>query len=109
MIGRAAQGRPWLIRQIEHFLTTGHRLPDPGIDEVRDVVLGHLHALHQFYGAKTGVRVARKHIKWFVSGRPNEDCFWHAVNKTVDCDHQLRLVADFFASGQLHPGAPLAA
>jgi tRNA-dihydrouridine synthase B len=109
MIGRAAQGKPWIFREICHFLATAELLPEPGIEEVKQVILEHLDGLYQFYGKDTGVRVARKHIRWFCSGRPGEDLFWRSINKTVDCDEQLRLVSDYFVIGQHHPGAPLAA
>lgn len=109
MIGRAAQGRPWIFREIGHYLATVRLLPAPAIEEVKDLILEHLDNLHRFYGRATGVRVARKHIRWFSSGRPGEDLFWQSVNKTLDCDEQLRLVSEHFATGRQHPGAPQAA
>jgi tRNA-dihydrouridine synthase B len=66
MIGRAAQGRPWLFREIQHYLATGQRLAPPGADWIRATLLGHLEALYDFYGTVRGVRIARKHIGWYL-------------------------------------------
>jgi len=65
MIGRAAQGRPWIFREIAHYLTTGKLLPSPSPDWIHDILLGHLDALYGFYGEARGVRIARKHIGWY--------------------------------------------
>ncbi|MGD2019534.1 MAG: tRNA dihydrouridine synthase DusB [Thiohalocapsa sp.] len=70
MIGRAAQGRPWVFREIDHYLATGKRLPPPTADWIRDTLLAHLDELYGFYGAERGVRIARKHIGWYLRGRP---------------------------------------
>ncbi len=70
MLGRGAQGNPWLFREINHFLETGEVLPAPSDEEVHDVLTRHLAALHAFYGEPQGVRVARKHIGWYLKGRP---------------------------------------
>jgi tRNA-dihydrouridine synthase B len=70
MIGRAAQGRPWIFREIEHYLSTGKLLPEPGIEETRTIMVEHLNNLYDFYGEYTGVRVARKHIAWYSKGCP---------------------------------------
>jgi tRNA-dihydrouridine synthase B len=69
MIGRAAQGRPWIFREVAHYLATGELLPEPGLEEVRDILLGHLENLYAFYGEYTGVRMARKHISWYSKGQ----------------------------------------
>ncbi|GAA0822991.1 tRNA dihydrouridine synthase DusB [Colwellia asteriadis] len=66
MIGRGAQGRPWIFREINHFLATGTKLDAPSLSEVRSIVLNHVMELHQFYGDFTGVRFARKHVSWYV-------------------------------------------
>jgi len=71
MIGRAAQGRPWLCGQIAHYLQHGELLCDPGAEEQKRTLLHHLHTLHQFYGEYTGVRVARKHVGWYLEGAAN--------------------------------------
>jgi tRNA-dihydrouridine synthase B len=68
MIGRAAQGRPWIFREIEHFLKTGETLPPPLVSEIRAVLLEHLQELYAFYGRERGVKVARKHISWYTKG-----------------------------------------
>ena len=96
MIGRAAQGRPWIFREITHFLATGQHLPPPLPTEVRDVLLGHLDHLHDFYGELAGVRIARKHIGWYCQARPDHRPFWQRVNKVDSAAEQRRLVADFF-------------
>ena len=66
MIGRGAQGRPWIFREINHFLKTGTKLPAPSMNEVRSILLGHVKDLHQFYGDFMGVRIARKHVSWYI-------------------------------------------
>lgn len=66
MIGRGAQGRPWIFREINHFLATGSKMKTPSLDEVRAILLGHVNALHQFYGDFKGVRFARKHVSWYI-------------------------------------------
>src|SRR5205809_3036781 len=71
MIGRAAQGRPWIFREIEHFLHTGTHLAAPPVAEIHEVLVGHLHDLYAFYGNERGVRVARKHIGWYTKGMRN--------------------------------------
>ena len=70
MIGRAAQGRPWIFREINHFLEHGEQLPEPGKEELKSILLGHLAALHEFYGEVQGVRIARKHVGWYLQTRP---------------------------------------
>jgi tRNA-dihydrouridine synthase B len=96
MIGRAAQGRPWIFREIHHFLETGGRMPEPDPVEVRDILLGHLDNLYQFYGEYTGVRVARKHISWYSKGQPGGAAFRQAVNGVDTASSQLALIAEFF-------------
>ncbi len=66
MIGRPAQGRPWIFREIHHYLTTGEHLPAPSLEEVRTILLGHVQELHQFYGELKGLRIARKHVGWYL-------------------------------------------
>ncbi|MGD8558416.1 MAG: tRNA dihydrouridine synthase DusB [Gammaproteobacteria bacterium] len=96
MIGRAAQGRPWIFREVEHFLKTGEKLPEPGVTEVRDILLGHLHNLYEFYGEYTGVRVARKHISWYSKGHPHGATFRQMVNRVDTVESQLQLTQEFF-------------
>ncbi len=96
MIGRAAQGRPWIFREIGHYLATGETLPPPELAEVRDILLGHLHALHAFYGEVAGVRIARKHLGWYARDRPENAAFRAVVNAAETAERQLRLTADYF-------------
>lgn len=96
MIGRAAQGRPWIFREVAHFLATGEELPPPSLAEVRDVLLGHLEALHAFYGEPSGVRIARKHLGWYAKDRPENAAFRAVVNRAETADAQLQLTRDYF-------------
>ena len=97
MIGRAAQGRPWMFREISHFLATGKELPPPEVDEIHRVLVAHLHDLYVFYGEHTGVRVARKHISWYTKGLAGSAAFRHAMNQLQTCAEQLAAVNEFFA------------
>jgi tRNA-dihydrouridine synthase B len=96
MVGRAAQGRPWIFREIAHYLRTGEKLPEPGVAEVRDVLLGHLAHLHAFYGEVAGVRIARKHLGWYAKDRPENAAFRAVVNRADSADEQVRLTRDYF-------------
>ncbi|MFL6718742.1 MAG: tRNA dihydrouridine synthase DusB [Burkholderiaceae bacterium] len=96
MVGRAAQGRPWIFREIDHFLRTGNHLPAPLVDEVAALMEEHLLAHYAFYGAYLGVRTARKHIGWYVRTLPGGEAFRRAMNLLEDCDAQLAAVRDFF-------------
>ncbi len=116
MVGRAAQGRPWIFREIAHFLATGERLPAPSLVEVRDLLLGHLHALHAFYGEQAGVRIARKHLGWYAKDRPESSdeqraAFRHVVNRADSAEAQLRLTRDYFDAlvAGVAPDLPVAA
>ncbi|KPK19948.1 MAG: tRNA-dihydrouridine synthase B [Betaproteobacteria bacterium SG8_41] len=97
MIGRAAQGRPWMFREIEHFLATGERLPAPEVTEIHRILLAHLHDLYEFYGEYTGVRVARKHISWYTKGLAGSAAFRHGMNQLESRAEQLAAVDTFFA------------
>jgi len=96
MIGRAAQGRPWLFREIEHFLQTGDKLPAPRVSEIRAILLAHLEDLYAFYGLETGVRVARKHISWYTKGLVGSAAFRHHMNQLPSVDEQRQAVDSFF-------------
>jgi tRNA-dihydrouridine synthase B len=96
MIGRAAQGRPWIFREIEHFLATGGHLAPPRVEEIREVLIGHLHDLYAFYGYERGSRVARKHISWYTKGLKNSAMFRARMNTLDDANLQLAAVAGFF-------------
>ncbi|WP_085317772.1 tRNA dihydrouridine synthase DusB [Derxia lacustris] len=120
MIGRAAQGRPWLFREIAHFLATGRRLAPPSIGEVRAALIEHLHAHYAFYGELTGLRTARKHIGWYVRALPGGEPFRARMNTLESTQAQVAAVVDYLdslgpadaplpqASSQ-HPLQPLAA
>lgn len=111
MVGRAAQGRPWLLGQIAQFLADGSVPPEPSVPAVRDLLLEHLHALHAHYGEDMGVRIARKHLGWYAKDRPENAAFRAVVNRAQTADEQLRLTRDYFdalAAG-VSPGLPAAA
>jgi len=95
MIGRAAQGNPWIFRQILHYLAGGVVPAPPSIHELREVLLGHLRALHRFYGEIRGVRIARKHLGWYAKGRPGGDAFRRAVNGAEAAAEQLDTTARY--------------
>jgi len=96
MIGRAAQGRPWIFREIAHFLATGESLPEPDVDEVRDILLRHLEDLYAFYGETAGVRIARKHLGWYAKDRHENAAFRAVVNSAESVHEQQRLTRDYF-------------
>ncbi|HEU4619295.1 MAG TPA: tRNA dihydrouridine synthase DusB [Gammaproteobacteria bacterium] len=122
MIGRAAQGRPWIFREIAAALAagtapalpartarsllagTGPALPamtapaPPSLAEVRAILLGHVRALHDFYGEQAGVRIARKHLGWYAKGRPDSDAFRAAVNQAETAREQIAIVGRYFES-----------
>ena len=96
MVGRSAQGRPWIFREIDAFLRTGRESVAPSAAEVRDIMLAHLRDLHAFYGEEAGVRVARKHIDWYAKGRPRGHALRHAVMQATDARTQLDCAAAYF-------------
>jgi tRNA-dihydrouridine synthase B len=96
MIGRAAQGRPWIFREIEHYLATGRKLPPPLVSEIHAVLVEHLHDLYAFYGRETGVKVARKHISWYTKGLAGSAAFRHHMNRLETCEEQLDAINGFF-------------
>ncbi len=95
MIGRAAQGRPWIFNEIDALLE-GRVLPPPAIADVRDIMLTHLRDLYEFYGPEPGVRIARKHIGWYCTGRPQAQAFRQSVMQAVSIETQLAQVRDYF-------------
>jgi tRNA-dihydrouridine synthase B len=111
MIGRAAQGRPWIFREIAHFLATGETLAPPSPREVRDILLGHLDDLHAFYGEPQGVRIARKHLGWYAKDRPENAAFRAVVNRAESAAEQVRLTRDYFDAldADVTPQLPVAA
>ncbi|MDH5326307.1 MAG: tRNA dihydrouridine synthase DusB [Gammaproteobacteria bacterium] len=96
MIGRAAQGSPWIFREIDHYLKTGTKLPNIAVSEVRSIMLEHLQNLYEFYGEYTGVRVARKHISWYSKGQKHGAAFRQSVNQVDSIEEQLRITKEFF-------------
>lgn len=98
MIGRAAQGRPWIFREIDHYLRTGETLPAPFVSEVRALMQEHLRAHYAFYGDYMGLRTARKHIGWYVRDLPGGEDFRQRMNRLESCEEQLAAVDAFFAS-----------
>jgi tRNA-dihydrouridine synthase B len=96
MIGRAAQGRPWIFREIQHFLETGTHLLPPTVEEIHTVMLEHLHDLYAFYGELSGMRVARKHISWYTKGLVGSAAFRHHMNTLQTTELQLQSISDFF-------------
>ena len=96
MVGRAAQGRPWIFREIGHFLKTGRHLPEPTPGELAEIVLGHLDNLYGFYGEYSGVRVARKHITWYLKTLPEAAAFRERVVRVETAREQQSLISSYF-------------
>jgi tRNA-dihydrouridine synthase B len=96
MIGRAAQGNPWIFRQVLHFLETGQSLSAPALSEIKQVLIAHLENLYDFYGDYTGVRMARKHIAWYSKGLRNGNAFRQEMNLLEDPAQQMRFTQAFF-------------
>jgi tRNA-dihydrouridine synthase B len=96
MIGRAAQGKPWLFREIEHYLKTGTLLPPPEVAEIHGILREHLADLYAFYGEDTGAKVARKHISWYTKGIAGAARFRHAMNQMQTVAEQLAATDEFF-------------
>jgi tRNA-dihydrouridine synthase B len=107
MIGRGALGNPWIFREVHHHLATGGALPRPGAAEIRAVLLAHLDALYAFYGERTGVSMARKHIGWYTKGLPDSAAFRHRVFQIPTVAEQRAAVERFFDSLPQH--VPLSA
>jgi tRNA-dihydrouridine synthase B len=96
MIGRGAQGRPWIFRELGQRLTPDAEKPRLEKNELRDTMLGHLGELHRFYGEQTGVRVARKHLTWYCNNLANADVFRHQVVRVDSASEQIRLTKKYF-------------
>ena len=111
LVGRAAQGRPWIFREIAHYLATGETLPEPTLADIRDILLGHLEHLHDFYGETSGVRIARKHLGWYAKDRPENLQFRAVVNRAESAEAQIRLTRDYFDAlvAGVAPELPVAA
>jgi len=98
LIGRGAQGRPWIFREIQHFLETGQHLKEPPVDEVEAILLEHLDALHDFYGMPMGVRIARKHVGWYLQSHDEDKQFRKRFNAIDDPSEQTESIQQYFAS-----------
>jgi tRNA-dihydrouridine synthase B len=98
MIGRAAQGRPWIFREVQHYLETGTHLPPPEVEEIRIVLLGHLEDHYDFYGIEAGARIARKHISWYTKGLAGSAAFRRRMNILLTAGEQLEAINEFFDS-----------
>jgi tRNA-dihydrouridine synthase B len=96
MVGRGAQGNPWIFRELNHYLETGEHLPRPSMEEVYAVITRHLAALHEFYGDAHGVRVARKHLRWYLKERPDSEQVLYDLMRTKSAQEQFRLLERYF-------------
>ncbi len=102
MIGRAAQGRPWIFREIDHFFKTGELLDAPSIDEVQQVMLTHIHNVHQFYGDYLGPRIARKHVTWYLQKHDPAGSFRKQFNAIECANEQLDTLTNYFINLQFN-------
>jgi tRNA-dihydrouridine synthase B len=96
MLGRAAQGRPWIFREIQHFLKTGQTLEAPKLLEVKFILLDHMSALYEFYGEFMGVRIARKHVGWYLQAHDNDRNVRRQFNQLETPEEQITLIHTFF-------------
>ncbi|MFP1740093.1 tRNA dihydrouridine synthase DusB [Lonsdalea quercina] len=96
MIGRAAQGRPWIFREIQHYLDTGELLPPMPLAEVKRLLIGHIRELHDFYGPGKGFRIARKHVSWYLQEHAPDDQFRRTFNAIEDASEQLEALEAYF-------------
>lgn len=99
MIGRAAQGKPWLFQEIAHYLQTGNTLPPPTLTQLQQVVLTHLQELYDYYGEYSGCRIARKHIAWYTQGLPQSNAFRQAMYQETSTAGQFKAVQQFLMYG----------
>ncbi|HEY7884508.1 MAG TPA: tRNA dihydrouridine synthase DusB, partial [Cellvibrionaceae bacterium] len=96
MIGRAAQGRPWIFREIEHYLATGEQLPDISLNEIKDILCTHLRELTALYGPVMGPRIARKHLGWYLQTIPGSEMFRRHFNQLHHAQDQYDSVLNYF-------------
>lgn len=96
MIGRAAQGRPWIFKEIDHYLLTGSEMPEPDLEWVADIMTAHVRQLYEFYGEYLGIRIARKHIAWYSKRRTGGAAFRNKINHTETVAHQIQAIRDYF-------------
>ncbi|GKS68496.1 tRNA-U20-dihydrouridine synthase [Nitrosomonas sp. PY1] len=97
MIGRAAQGRPWIFREIDQYLQNKAELPSPKVSEIHQILINHLHDLYDFYGEYSGVRIARKHISWYTKGLVGSAGFRHKMNQLQTSEQQIFEINLFFS------------
>lgn len=102
MIGRAAQGRPWIFREINHYLTTGELLPEPELTEVQSILMEHLVNLHAFYGDVMGVRIARKHVSWYLQAHDRDGQFRRVFNALDERNAQIEALEKYFETLQVN-------
>lgn len=105
MIGRGAQGQPWLFREIDHYLRTGDILPSPETDEIREILLGHVQELHNFYGEYLGLRIARKHVGWYLQNQPEGSSFRKHFNLIETAADQTAAIKQYFDELNNHAAA----
>ena len=96
MIGRAAQGKPWIFREIDHYLKTGKHLDNPSTYEIKNITIAHVKELYDFYGENAGLKIARKHISWYTKGLKNSANFRHHMNTIETIDAQIKTIEDYF-------------
>lgn len=96
MIGRGAQGKPWIFREIAHYLATGEKLASPTVAEIHHIMLNHMRNLYAFYGEARGVLIARKHVSWYSKGQRQGGAFRHAFNQLETAEEQLIAADQFF-------------
>jgi len=96
MLGRAAQGSPWIFREISHYLETGKLMASPNLQEVKQILLGHLHELYEFYGTFMGLRIARKHVGWYLSAHDTSRDVRKQFNQLLTPEEQITLITQFF-------------
>ena len=107
MVGRAAQARPWIFREIALFLRTGRAAEPLGAAQMSRVVLDHVHALHEFYGPEQGLRIARKHLKWYSGRLSGGGNFWQNISRVANPTEQLARLTAFLESAATHGMNPL--
>ncbi|WP_349676748.1 MULTISPECIES: tRNA dihydrouridine synthase DusB [unclassified Thalassolituus] len=98
LIGRAAQGQPWIFREVAHYLSTGEELPSPPLAETEQILLNHLQDLHDFYGEYLGVRIARKHVSWYLQRQQDSNEFRSRFNGLQSAAEQVEAVQQWFGS-----------
>ncbi len=96
LIGRAAQGQPWIFREVAHYLATGEELPAPDLDEIEQILLSHLEALYSFYGDYLGLRIARKHVGWYLQRQQTDKEFRSRFNRLESTADQQQAVREWF-------------